>query len=194
MKRIAITGGLACGKSSVCHFLEELGAFVVSADSIVHQLLSRDLPTQQAIVDLLGESVKKGNSVDRSEVAKRVFANPELLSRLERLLHPEVQREMQRQYEAAQQSGRYILFVAEIPLLFEAEMEDLFDETVAIVCDQATSEGRYGRADFALRSARQLTPPEKAARADHVIVNQGTLSELKEESRKLFERLIKNDG
>jgi dephospho-CoA kinase len=191
VKRIAITGGLACGKSSVCHFLEELGAFVISADDIVHELLSHDVQTQQAIVALLGPQVVNGGQLDRSAIAARVFADPYLLSELERILHPQVEHELQKREKAVSREGKHPLFVAEVPLLWEAEMAGFFDVTVAVMCDEAVCASRYPGTDYAERARRQLSPAEKAARSDYVIYNGAGLPELREETVKLFHELVR---
>ena len=88
LKRAAVTGGLSCGKSSVCRILSELGAYVVSADKIVHQLLSSDANLGQEIVHLLGPSVLVNQTLDRSRIAHIVFHDSELLKALEALVHP----------------------------------------------------------------------------------------------------------
>ncbi len=99
LRKVAITGGLSCGKSSVCRILKEFGAYVVSADKIVHQLLSSDTNLGQKIVDLLGTSVLVNQKLDRSRIARIVFHDLELLKALEALVHPAVYRELNRDYQ-----------------------------------------------------------------------------------------------
>lgn len=190
MKRVAVTGGLACGKSSVCRFLEEMGSFVISADNIVHELFSHNRHTQEAVIGLLGKRVVKGNEIDRSEVAKQVFAHPHLLRELEQILHPQVEMEMRRQYQLCCMDHAHVLFVVEVPLLFEANLESFFDCTVAVVSDEELSASRYKGSDYEARMARQLSGAQKASRADYVIRNSGTLAQLQDETRKLFKKLI----
>ena len=79
---MAVTGGLSCGKSSVCRIFKELGAYVVSADEIVHQLLSPDTNLGQKIISLLGTEIVVNQKLDRSRIAEMYFKNPELLNRL----------------------------------------------------------------------------------------------------------------
>src|SRR5262245_18488804 len=111
----AITGGLSCGKSSVCRILKELGAYVVSADKIVHQLLSSDTNLGQEVVSLLGPGLLVNQKLDRSRIAHIVFRDLELVQALEKLVHPAVYRELDSDYQRQKnRSHPPSLFVAEI--------------------------------------------------------------------------------
>lgn len=198
LKKIAITGGTACGKSQVCRFLQQEGAFVVDADQIVHQLLTSDTVLSQQIVELLGKSVLVNGKIDRAQVAARVFSNPKLLNSLEALLHPRVYEKLDKQFEEVQMTAHPpLLFVAEIPLLFETKGEKRFDAVVAVVSHIKTCQERYrnlkgkkNSMDFEKRVARQMAIEEKIRRADFVIENEGTLEHLRQETKKLFYRLV----
>ena len=111
MKAVAITGGLSCGKSSVCYFLEKLGAYVVSSDTIVHQLLSADTSLAQEVIKLLGKKIVVDQKINRSLVAQTVFENPKQLKQLEKLLHPAVYREIdgQRNSERVKSNKKMLL-------------------------------------------------------------------------------------
>lgn len=196
LKKVAVTGGLACGKSTVCRFFRDLGAKVISADEIVHQLLSPTTALGQKVIKLLGPNVVSNNQIDRSKVAERVFQQPELLRALEEILHPAVYEEMKRLYKKVSESKPdHSLFVAEIPLLFEAGFESFFDTTITVVaaeelCYERFQQSTGGNKDeYALRSARQLDIKEKAARADYILVNNGTLAELKNSVNQMFNNL-----
>ncbi len=197
LKKVAITGGLSCGKSSVCRILKELGAYVVSADKIVHQLLSSDTNLGQEIVKLLGSDVLVNQKLDRSRIAHIVFHDLELLQALEKLVHPlvygEIDKEYQRQKNLSQPPS---LFIAEIPLLFESGGKRDYDYTVAVVSNLETCYKRFeqatglGRAEFNNRMARQLSLFDKAVLADYVIMNNGTLSDLQQITKELYQKLI----
>lgn len=201
LRKVAITGGLSCGKSSVCRFLRELGAYVVSADDIVHQLLSSDTNLGREIVSLLGTSVLVDQKLDRSRIACKVFQNLELLKALEKLVHPAVYKELDRQYQE-QQNQPYppSLFIAEIPLLFESGAQKDYDVTVAVLADIETCYQRFHKATgddrtkFNQRMARQIPNREKAILADIVIMNNGNLLELRETTKKLYQNLVENNG
>lgn len=193
--KVAITGGIACGKSQFCLFLMELGAYVVSADKIVHQLLSPETDLGKKVIQLLGPDILKGDIIDRSAVAKKVFSNAELLNSLEHITHPAVFQEIERQYKECCAKGLYPLFAAEIPLLFEAGAEKCFDTTIAILADEERCIDRFikatglSREEYFQRMTRQLSPKEKAARASIVSFNNGSLQDFKAEAKKIFKQL-----
>jgi dephospho-CoA kinase len=194
LPKIAVTGGLACGKTSACRFFAELGAYVVSADEIVHQLLSPKSTLGQQVIGLLGREIINDHKIDRAQIAKKVFKDPKLLISLEKLLHPVVRHEIERLYQKTQKEQKAPLFVAEIPLLFEVEetMGFNYDYSVVILADPKICKRRfeaisgYGEIEYDLRVVRQLSHQEKAKRADYVIMNNGSLEDLKEAVLKLF--------
>lgn len=195
LRKGAITGGISCGKSSVCRILKELGAYVVSADEIVHQLMSPNTVLGQKIIALIGSDILINNKIDRSQVAKKVFNQPELLRSLETLLHPAVREEIEKQYELFKQQQRHPLFIAEIPLLFETGNTSGYDFTVAVIADENLCEQRfvnatgYDKEEYFKRKNRQLSQLEKAKRADFVIHNDGSQEELKQSVIELYKKL-----
>lgn len=198
LKKVAVTGGLASGKSLVCQYLSELGAYVVDSDEIVHQLLNPDTELGQEVVNLLGTRVLEGNQINRLRVARIVFLNPRLLKSLENLLHPPVYEEINRRYESVcKQKNPPQLFVAEVPLLFESGGEQFFDVTVTVTADTEERWERYRaktgheREDFNRRTASQLPQHDKAEKADYVIHNEGSLESLKEQTKKVYDSLVK---
>lgn len=185
LKKIAITGGLSSGKSSVCRFFKELGAYVVSADEIVHQLLSSETDIARQVTTLLGDDIAVDGQIDRSRIAGKVFRNAELLQGLERILHPAVREKTLEHYRKAVAEGAS-LFIAEIPLLFETGGEEDYDYTISVIADPELSVNRFhaftglGKEEYQRRMARQLSPQEKCTKADFVIHNNGSLADLKQ--------------
>jgi dephospho-CoA kinase len=188
LKRVAVTGGLSSGKSTVCRLFKQLGAYVVSADEVVHQLLSSDPNTIRNVVNLLGSDIMTSQGIDRSKVADKVFKQPKLLRSLENILHPAVRDEINEQFEKAQLSGKYPLFVAEIPLFYESQtlsQKNNFDAVIAVIADKEISRQRfnqikkYDSQEFNLRWDQQMDPAEKQRRADIIITNEGTLDDLR---------------
>lgn len=189
MDKVAITGGLASGKSAVCRLFKEAGATVVDSDEIVHRLLSSNPQCIKAVVELLGKDICTNGTIDRKKIATQVFHDQKKLQQLESLVHPAVFEEIEHIYAQTRPS----LFIAEVPLLFETGYEKAFQATVAVLCDEATAIERYGNPEeFRLRMARQLNPEEKASRAHHVIFNQGSLGELNAQVKELITKWTKN--
>lgn len=156
---------------------------------MVHELLD-DPGVRDRLAERWGSEVVADGAVDRGRVGAIVFESPDELAWLESLLHPLVGEHVV-QWRAAIGSD-VALAVVEVPLLFEAAMEGAFDATVAVVAEDQTRANRAGLRGTELleaRSERQLPQAEKAARADHVITNDGSLAGLERQVSELAERL-----
>jgi dephospho-CoA kinase len=198
MRKIAVTGGLSCGKSSVCQLFKELGAYVVSADEVVHRLLTPTTDVGKKVIALFGPEILVEGQIDRQKIAKRVFRQPPLLHSLEQLLHPAVREDIESQYQLVCNNPAFSLFVVEIPLLFETGAEIFYDATVAVVADpercmQRFEQQGHSRDEYKQRMARQLDPKEKAVKADYLIINEGSLDEMKKAVIKIYEKLNPKD-
>ncbi len=196
LKKIAITGGVASGKTSVCRYFEELGAFVVNADAIVHELLTPATDLGQQIIRQFGPEILENRKISRRILAEKVFKDPEKLKLLEALIHPAVLQKIEELYSQACQEGIYSSFVVEIPLLFEIEGDKFYDAAVAVLSDEAVASRRFEQAGFQKseyerRMSRQLKPHQKAARALYTIHNNGSLEDLRKEVIKL-NQIIQN--
>ena len=181
MKKVAITGGLSSGKSTVCRLFKELGAYVVSADEIVHHLLTSDPKIQEKVVDLLGPDILEQGKLSKKAIAKKVFSHLKQLKSLEHLLHPPVLHEIQRQYQAVKNNSKYSLFIAEVPLLYESQSESLFDVVVVTLAKEnlCKKRSKLEETAFADRILRQMPPEEKAAKADFILLNNESVEDLK---------------
>jgi len=186
---IGLTGGIAAGKSQSLEILDRLGAETISTDAVVRELLGTD-DVRAKLVARWGEEVAADGEIDRRRVAAIVFEQPQELRWLESVLHPLVgervlawRRGLPDDVEVA---------VVEVPLLFEGSMGSIFDSTIAVIAPDEERERRAatrGTGELEARSGRQLSQDEKAARADHVIVNDGSLTDLEEALRRLMAKL-----
>lgn len=184
LKKIAITGGVASGKSSVCRCFQELGAFVVHADAVVHELLDFDADLRQKVIRLFGPEIVVNDKINRKMIAERAFRDQELLAKLEEILHPAVCRRIEQAYQESCSSGVYASFVVEIPLLFEIQWESFYDYTVSVSANETVARQRFKQAGFSTeeydrRMKRQLSPHQKKERAQYTIQNNGTFDDLK---------------
>ncbi len=180
---VGLTGGIGSGKSTALAALEELGAATLSADAVVHDLLGTD-EVREAVMSRLGPDVLDADGrVDRAAVAARIFDRPEDRAWLEGMLWPRVGAqivEWRAGVDAA--ASPPLAAIVEVPLLFEAGMEGVFDTTIVVLAEEslrAERAGSRGHAAVAERAGRQLSQAEKADRADHVVRNDGTREELK---------------
>jgi len=194
LKKVAVTGNLFSGKSTVCKFLKDIGAFVLSADQIVDDLL-KNPQVIQSLADIFGKScIDPHGLVDKVKLAQKVFDHPGRLLQLEGLLHPLVLEEIQKKYREESRSSTSPLFVVEVPLLFEVRWDYFFDHCVLVIADPKVRMNRYkneGKSteDFLHRQARQISSQEAIDFADTVIENSTSLSDLKEKVTTLFRTL-----
>jgi dephospho-CoA kinase len=175
---IGLTGGVGAGKSEALAALGRLGAATVSSDQLVHELLGSE-EMRALLVARWGDEVAPNGEVDRARIASLVFERPEELEWLEGVLHPRVGERIAAWREALPEGTEFA--VVEVPLLFEAGMEPLFEAVIAVVARDDERRRRIsarGVGELADRSGRQLTQAEKAARATHVVENDGTLGDL----------------
>ena len=191
---VGLTGGIGAGKSETLAAFERAGAATLSTDRVTHDLLDDD-EVRAALVERWGNEVAPNGSIDRNRVGEIVFGDREELAWLESVMHPRVGVHV---LEWRQALGPEVeVAVVEVPLLFEAAMEDAFDATVAVVADDGVRDARLRERDqagLAGREDRQLNQAEKERRADHLIRNDGSLEELKKEVNELFDQLRTGGG
>ncbi|HEX3804535.1 MAG TPA: dephospho-CoA kinase [Solirubrobacteraceae bacterium] len=180
---VALTGGIGAGKSTALAALERLGAAVTSSDAIVHELYGTDA-VRDAVVARFGPEVAPDGVIDRGGLADRVFATDADRAWLEQLLWPLVrERVADWRHRASRSDQPARVFVVEVPLLFEAGSEEMYDATIAVIADEQVREARAqsrGHRAVAERDARQLSQQEKAARSTFVVVNDGDVRELED--------------
>lgn len=197
LRKIAVTGGVSSGKSTVCGILKELGAFVISADEIAHQLLSPHTLIGKKVIEVLGSGIVSQDRIDRKKVADLVFSHPEKLEELEKIIHPAVYQEMERWYTKIQNKKNISLFVAEIPLYYESKPPIPFDLVITVAAEPSLCLQRLQQKnpsaleDFALRMKRQIPLQKKREQADFVIDNNGSLEELNQAVRNIVINLQK---
>jgi dephospho-CoA kinase len=178
---VGLTGGLGAGKSTALAALQRLGAAVLSSDAVVHELYEGE-QLRDAVVERFGPEVAPNGVVDRSEVAKRAFAEPRDRQWLEGVVWPLVGERVAGWLEEARaMTPAPRAAVVEVPLLFEAGLEGLYDATIAVVSEEGLRRERAAARGHALvdeRSARQLSQEEKARRATFAVHNDGTEEDL----------------
>ena len=192
MLLVGLTGGLGSGKSEALAACERLGVPTLSSDAVVHFLLGT-AEVRDLLRERWGERAVPGSEVDRGAVASIVFDSPDELAWLEGTLFPRVGARIA-EWRSAVETGDPPpdLGVVEVPLLFEAGVEALFDATIAVVADEALrAERAAARGHEAVegRTGRQLSQDEKAKRADYVVQNDGTLQDLEVAMAVILEKL-----
>ncbi len=176
---IGLTGGIAAGKSEALAAFGRLGAETLSSDAVVHGLLEGE-PLRSELVERWGPEVApEGAPTDRARIGGIVFADHDELTWLESRIHPAVGTATAEWIAGLPDEVEFA--VIEVPLLFEGGRAGVFDTTVSIVAAEDVRRERAAARGHALvdaREARQLTQEEKAERADHVVVNDGSVEDL----------------
>jgi dephospho-CoA kinase len=197
LKKIAITGQMGCGKSTVCQCFERYSSFIVSTDKLVEQLLISDKDCIQKVKSLLGEEVQVNGLIDKKKIASLVFSNRELLLNLEKILHPIVFKKMESLYQKCLKLNKYQFFVVEVPLLFEVGWEDFFDVTIYVTCNKNLAFTRLKNLGFSCdeyeaRLSRFIPQDQAVKKADFVINNDATKKPLQEKVELIINNLRKN--
>ncbi|WP_431709534.1 dephospho-CoA kinase [Glutamicibacter uratoxydans] len=184
MKHVGLTGGIASGKSAVAAQLSKLGAVVIDADVIARQVVEPGTEGLEKIRETFGASVFTAEgALDRAALGARVFADQAERQKLNAIVHPLVRAEANRQREQAVASGVEVV-VEDIPLLVESDQIERFDTVIVV---QAPHDERirrmiedrgWDRADAVARMAAQATDDQRAAVADILIHNDGTIADL----------------
>ena len=201
MLRVGLTGGIACGKSTVGNMFSDLGVHVIQSDRIAHELYRPGEPVYKEIVKRFGrEIVKPDSEIDRSRLAAVAFGQNRI-EELNRIVHPAViakQQEWMREV-ATREPGAIVM--VEAALIFEAGAKGRFDKMIVVTCKPEQKAGRFAsragideaaaQAEVKRRAQAQIPDEEKASRADYVIDNSGSLEQTRQQVQRIFERLKK---
>jgi dephospho-CoA kinase len=185
MKTIGLTGGIGSGKSTVAKMLQDLGAAVIHADTVGHEVYLPHSEGWRRVVDAFGrEIVGLGETIDRARLGAAVFANPEALKQLNAIVHPLIFEEIQRRIAAQRAGGFSRPIVVEAAVLIEANWLPLVDEvwlvvaTTQAVIERLGTQRGLAAEDVGKRIAAQLSDAERRQFADVVIENTGSINDL----------------
>ncbi len=180
--KIAITGNIGSGKSTFSKFAEDAKFPVLRADDISKEILENDTKVHTLVIKEFGEASFKGNRPNKSFLAEEVFNEPSKLQKLEAILHPRVIKSIEKSSAEFLKVNK-VIFV-EAALIYEADMEDLFDYVVLITAQRELRLKRkissgISEGDFYKREANQIPEEEKKKRADFIFSNDGSIKDLK---------------
>ena len=193
--RIAVTGGAGSGKSTVCRYLQQLGAFVVDLDRLSREAVAPGSAGIQEVIRRFGKGIVADDGrLDRARLRKIIVSDPQARRDLEAIVHPKVLGRMQQEMDEAESAGARLL-VAEVPLLFEAGLEAAFDRVVVVAAPEAQRISRLVERDAvdagqaAALIGVQMPESEKTRRADFVIENRGRPEKMLPVIERLYLRL-----
>ena len=191
---IGITGGIASGKSTVTEFLRQQGYQVIDADQVVHELQEPGGRLYQALLSTFGPAIlQEDGRLDRSKLGAMIFGNPDLLAQSSQLQNEIIREELAGRRDLLAETED--IFFMDLPLLFELQYEDWFDQIWLVDVTKETQLSRLmarnalSQEEAEKRIAAQLSLQEKRKRADVLIDNNGSLEETLRQIRDALQKL-----
>jgi dephospho-CoA kinase len=198
MLRVALTGGIATGKSYVVRWFRRHGVDCIDADELAHNVTAAGTEASHAIAARFGMHVlDPSGAIDRGKLADIVFHDRTARHDLEAIVHPAVYRAIHAGFRAFELLGAK-LAVADIPLLYETHKEGEFDKVIATVCPRSVQMTRLlerglSEEDAALRLDAQMPANEKGQRADFVVTTDGTFEQTDAQLVRVLELLAASE-
>lgn len=194
MLKIAITGNIAAGKSTVEKLISEMGFLVVDTDKIAHDLLESDTATINEVKSLFKgiEILDENGNISRKTIGEIIFQNTEYKIQLEKIIHPKVKIELQKIY--ADYPEQKVIFVA-VPLLFEAKFDNDFDKIILVAADEDIRQTRLlERNNYTIEHAKsriksQIHQEEKILKSDYIIYNNSDISSLEKSTHDVIMKI-----
>ncbi len=193
---LGLTGGIACGKTTVANMFEELGAATIDFDVIARQVVEPGQPALENVVAYFGQQVlQKDGTLDRKRLSRIVFQDADKRRKLERLTHPPIFEAFFREVRGIAETDPKAIIQAVIPLLIEVNMQHLFDKILVVHIPEAGQIRRLAKRDRISESqaakmvASQMPIEKKLAYADIVIRNDGPVEETWKQVQKVWQSL-----
>jgi len=194
---VALTGGIASGKSVVADVLKELGCYINQADKIAHQLMEPGQFAWEKIVSHFGKDIlNKNNTINRSKLGTVVFSEEKERLFLNRIIHPLVFKRQKNIIQDLQEKGQYKIFISEAALTIEANLANFFDKIIVVYCKQEIQLKRLIKRDQiskteAIKKMKsQLTPEKKLKYADYIVDTSGIIESTIEQTERIYRNLI----
>jgi len=193
---VGLTGGIASGKTTIAEIFQNLGAEIIDADVLYHQLLRDDPSIKSSLAATFGENILNENrEIDRSKLGPIVFDNPDRLRTLNELVHPAVISRMKGEIERRLSSAEYKVVMIVVPLLIETNMTGMVDSVVLVYADEEIQLQRLMQRGLSQEDARkriqsQMSSREKTRFANFIIDNNGKLSDTNGQVKQVWSALI----
>lgn len=191
---IGLTGGIASGKSTVSNMMRNWGCPIIDADIIAKEAVDPGKPALEKIITAFGPDIlKEDGTLDRPKLGSIIFQDAKKREILNNIVHPAVREQMLKERDEAKENGAQAV-VLDIPLLFESKLAHFADVTLLVYTDEDVQLKRlmerngYTAEEASVRISSQMPLSEKKAMADEVINNNGSLTETKEQLKRLFQK------
>jgi len=188
-----LTGGVACGKSTVARYFQDLGAYIIDADQVGHALIEPGQDAYRRIVDHFGKEIlDAGGCVDRKKLGPRVFADPPQLQALNAIVHPRVIARVQELAAEQRRQNPHAVVILDAPLIFEAGMAAALRKIMVAWCrpeqqvERLMAKTGISRDEAERRIRAQMPVEEKRRRADYLIDCSGTLEESRAQAKAIY--------
>ena len=197
---VGLTGGIACGKTTVVNIFRELGAEVINSDLIGHQVLKEDGSAKSEVISAFGRGILNDDGeIDRSKLGQIVFSNPDLLRKLNEIVHPPIIERINSEVGQKLSSAKSGIVILEVPLLIEANMTHMVDFVVLVYAGEETQIDRLvqrglSRDDAKKRIDSQMPSREKARFADFIIYNNNSLPDTATQVEAVWVKLTEANG
>jgi dephospho-CoA kinase len=200
MLNVGLTGGIACGKSTVAQMFVRLGGHLIDFDKLAHEVQKPDWPAWQDVVNYFGrEILRPDQNIDRNKLAAVVFNQPDKLQKLNDIVHPRVYEAWRSRLEKIKKHHPHAIVFADVPLLFEGRMQHLFDLTILVMVapeeqvNRLMNRSDLCRAEAELRLSCQMPIHDKMNLADIVIDNQCVVEETEKKVTEVWQNLLERE-
>ena len=200
MLNVGLTGGIACGKSTVAKMFVKNGAHLIDFDGLAHEVQEPGKPAWKEVVNHFGKRIlQPDKKIDRVKLGNIVFADKEKLSELNNIVHPLVYQEWHARLEKIGKKEKHAIVLSDIPLLFEGNMQHLFDLTMLVFIEpkeqirRLMARNGVSREEARKRLKSQMPISEKISLADIVIDNEGSFSETEKRVGQVWRELLQQE-
>ena len=200
MLNVGLTGGIASGKSTVAQMFVRLGGYLIDFDKLAHEVQEPEKPAWRDVVNYFGpEILRADRTIDRNQLAKIVFNDPEKIQALNAMVHPCVYAQWHNHLEQIQALDSQAIIFSDVPLLFEGHKQDLFDVTILVMTnpemqiDRLMARNALSCTDAQLRLDRQMPIHDKICLADIVIDNSCAVAETEKKVAGVWRNLLERE-
>jgi len=200
MLNVGLTGGIACGKSTVANMLEKRGAYLIDFDKLAHEVQKPGKPAWKEVVNCFGDKILgPDGKIDRIKLGNIVFGNKNKIKKLSQIVHPFVYQQWRHLVDNITRKQKNAIIVSDVPLLFEGKMQHLFDVTILVLIDPEEQVRRLikrnglNEEEARKRLKSQMPIREKISLANMVIENKSSIAETEEKVEHVWRELLRRE-
>jgi len=197
---IGLTGGIVSGKSTVANIFQKLGAKIIDADMIGHEVILPYKPAWEKLIEIFGKDIlKEDSTIDRKKLGNLVFNDKKLLKKLNDITHPEIEKIMIQEIIKFKDSNHLNnkIMIIDAPLIYEARIDHLMDKIILVQLNEKEQIKRlavrnsFSRKESLKRINSQIPNKEKAEKADYIINNNNSVEKTREQAIRIWQEIVK---